>query len=113
MRIEIDENGLWTITSGTLGDPDYHQAQVQIGAGKVPYTVPNPTEHATMFDSLARDLTLPRNCWFKVANEWFPGTLHTWGTDCTDLGSYPIGVVEDETGKVHSLYVETIKMVRP
>jgi len=57
--------------------------------------------------------TLPRACWFNVAKEWFPGTLHMWGTDSTDLGSYPVGVVEDETGKVHSLYVEYIKMVKP
>ena len=56
---------------------------------------------------------LPRACWFNVAKEWFPGTLHMWGTDSTDLGSYPVGVVEDETGKVHSLYVEYIKMVAP
>ncbi len=52
---------------------------------------------------------LPRDCWFKVANEWFPGTLHMFGTDCTDLGSYPIGVVEDETGYIHSLPVGEIR----
>jgi len=39
MRIEIDENWLMTVTSGTLGEPDYQQEEIQIGAGKVPYTV--------------------------------------------------------------------------
>lgn len=67
----------------------------QIGNGKISFqSQPSP----------------PRACWFKVASEWFPGTLHMWGMDGTDLGSYPIGVVEDETGKVHSMPVENIKL---
>ena len=55
---------------------------------------------------------MPRACRFKVGSGWFPGTLHMWGMDGTDLGSYPIGVVEDETGKVHSIYVEDIKLCK-
>ncbi len=135
MRIEIDENWLVTFTSGEPGEPGYHHGQVQFGVGKVPYTADldgnTPMSAAELMAKggqvnmlEGRTITLnnfkpgddghlPRDCWFKVADEWFSGTLHMWGTDGTDLGSYPIGVVEDDTGKVHSLYVETIKMVRP
>jgi len=71
--------------------------------------VHNPTVSTMPLDSPS----LPRDCWFKIAKEWFPGTLHMFGTDSTDLGSYPIGVVEDETGFIHSLPVNEIRLVKP
>jgi len=115
MRIDIDENWLMTITSGTLGEPDYRKEEVQIGLGKVPYTLnldpmyqPGADRRLTL-----KTPVLPRECWFKVANEWFTGMLHVFGFDSTDLGSYPIGVVEDETGFIHSLPVAEIRLCKP
>jgi len=56
--------------------------------------------------------TLPRACWFKVANEWFPATMHSWGTDHEDyeLGPRhsPIGIIEDESGHMHSVRMDNI-----
>lgn len=66
---------------------------------------------------------LPRACWFQkrtlenhlwVIGDWEPGTLHMWGMDHVEFetgpGSFPIGVVEDKTGFVHTISVDRIRL---
>ena len=58
--------------------------------------------------------TLPRACWFRLADghKWLGGTLHAWGTDFEEFesgpGLLPVGIVEDNCGDVHSVYVNRI-----
>jgi len=67
--------------------------------------------------------TLPRPCWFQprtweqthwVIGEWESGTLHAWGTDFEEFEAgpalFPIGVVADERGAVHSVCVDRIRL---
>ncbi len=67
--------------------------------------------------------TLPRACWFQtrtwkdhrwVIGDWEQGTLHMWGTDYEEFetgpGMYPVGVIEDKTGFVHSISVDRIRV---
>ena len=110
MRIEWDENWLMTITSGTLGDPDYHQAQVQIGAGKVPYT-----------DNGRLTLSPPiqlRNCQWLVPEPppeppliskrvWDGGVLHAWITDDGKASA----IVEDEEGRIRVVPARSVRMI--
>lgn len=53
--------------------------------------------------------TLPRACRFKVGDTWTEGTVHAWSTDFEDYETgpalYPVGIVEDAKGKLHSVYV--------
>ena len=132
MKIEIDENLLMTITSGSAGAPDYRQERIQIDKGPHTFnldrclsspdsTCPETPLHVTKGayqpgDDGRLTLTppsLPRPCWFKVAKEWSPGTLHMWGMDSTDLGDYPIGVVEDIAGFIHVVSAEEIRLCKP
>ncbi len=57
-------------------------------------------------------IKLPRACWFKIDKDWFGGTLHAWGQDYEEFvsgpGMFPVGVIEDEAGKVHSIHVDSI-----
>lgn len=66
---------------------------------------------------------LPRPCWFQtricnghtyVIGEWEPGTLHMWGTDYEEFetgpGLFPIGVISDKLGAVHSICVDRIRL---
>jgi hypothetical protein len=69
--------------------------------------------------------TLPRRCEFKrrvLENnrvwkilDWEPGILHTWSIDHEEFetgpGMYPVGIVEDSTGCIHSVYAEHVRMV--
>jgi hypothetical protein len=76
--------------------------------------------------------TLPRPCWFQtrtwkgrqadvagkwVIGDWEQGTLHMWGTDHEEFemgpGMYPVGVIEDGVGFVHSISVDRIRLVKP
>lgn len=65
-------------------------------------------------DHLEWNNPLPRACRFKIkeSDDWMTGTLHAWGQDhdmCAgQIGPYPVGIVEDEAGEMHSLYVEAI-----
>ena len=49
-----------------------------------------------------------------VIGDWQPGMLHMWGTDYEEFetgpGPFPIGVIEDRTGTVHSISVDRIRM---
>lgn len=62
--------------------------------------------------------TLPRPCWFNngttSAPVWTPATLHAWGTDYEEFesgpGLQPIGIVEDASGRIHSIYVTRISL---
>ena len=66
---------------------------------------------------------LPRPCWFQprtwesthwVIGEWESGTLHAWGTDFEEFEAgpalFPIGVIADERGAVHSVCVDRIRL---
>lgn len=62
--------------------------------------------------------TLRRPCWFDDGTpdepEWRPGTLHTWGTDSESdnagVWHIPVGIIEDESGRMHSVYVNLISL---
>ena len=62
--------------------------------------------------------TLPRPCWVNNGTtdepEWVPGTLHAWGIDSEsyDNGVWhvPVGIVEDSSGRMHSVYVTRISL---
>ncbi len=55
---------------------------------------------------------LTRACWFRVGKEWFPATWHAWAQDHTDYdvgpGPFPVGIIEDESGHMHSVPLENI-----
>jgi len=57
---------------------------------------------------------LPRACWFREGTgyDWFPGTIHAWSTDHTmylvGTGHFPVGIIEDESGHMHSVPLENI-----
>jgi hypothetical protein len=55
---------------------------------------------------------LPRACWFQIGIDWFPATWHAWSTDHTEYdvgpGHFPVGIIEDESGHMHSVPVGDI-----
>ena len=61
---------------------------------------------------------LPRPCWFNNGTteepEWEPGTLHAWGIDSESDGKWvwqvPVGIVEDSSRRMHSVYVTRISL---
>jgi hypothetical protein len=85
--------------------------------------VHNPTTPFTM--PLDTPVEQTRACEFKrrwwdngwKIGDWEPGKWRAWGTDYEEFetgpGMYPVGVVEDSTGGIHSVYVERIRMVAP
>ena len=60
-----------------------------------------------------------RACEFKRKweGDWEPGKWHAWGTDYEEFetgpGMYPVGIIEDSTGCIHSIYAELIRMEKP
>jgi hypothetical protein len=55
---------------------------------------------------------LPRACRFKVGDDWIEGTVHAWSTDFEEYEAgpalYPVGIVEDARGRMHSICVSHI-----
>lgn len=95
--------------------------------------VHNPTEPVTM--PLDTPI-LPRACQFQtrtwegkrcvggqtlggrwVISDWMSGILHMWGTDYEEFetgpGLFPVGVIEDVKGTMHSISVDRIRMKKP
>ena len=56
----------------------------------------------------------PRACWFKIkeSDDWMAGKWHCWSLDHHESMNvpchFPVGIVEDQLGHMHSLYVEAI-----
>ena len=49
----------------------------------------------------------------KREGEWKPGRFHGWSTDYEEFeagpGPFPVGIVEDEEGAVHSVYAGNVR----
>ena len=60
--------------------------------------------------------TLPRPCFFKRrydSGDWEAAILHAWGTDneSEEMSMpVPVGIIEDSSGAVHSVYVNRISL---
>jgi hypothetical protein len=111
---------------------------MQIGEVRIAYSDPHPRITVEEHDQLVqyqisvdgrltplKTSTLTRACEFKrrwwdngwKIGDWEPGKWRAWGTDYEEFetgpGMYPVGVVEDSTGGIHSVYVERIRMEKP
>lgn len=53
------------------------------------------------------------NLGIKREGEWKPCVFHAWSTDYEEFesgpGLFPTAIVEDETGCIHSVYVENVR----
>ena len=95
--------------------------QYQLGDDGRLSLVLDPTKPFNM--PLDTPVLLTRACEFKrrwwdngwKIGDWEPGKWHAWSTDHEEFesgpGLFPIGVVEDSTGCIHSVYVELIRMI--
>lgn len=55
------------------------------------------------------------SCWYrlfdpatKTLSDWKMGKLRAWSTDSEEMGPFPVGVVEGQSGMCHSVFVERI-----